>query len=458
MSSSKVVSLFVLFLFSHFSVVADEIKAVTIHGKIESEQRPKEITLNIVKNGEAVLHSTVKVADDGSFGFLFKPPYSGFYTIGKRGSAARLFLTPGRVIKLTINDDGYEVNADDRENTALARWAKTLWPLKKCNQLRGIFTYKEIFPLLPVLEKSAAETITNLNGLDPKFQSLFQKLVPAEFEYEVLHFLYMPRSAHPKKADYPEIYQQIAKTPRFQDDSTMQFDFGKSFVRIYVMFQTLNQSEALKGIENPSAEMCLKYVSNQTVRGWYLASNVLTRSRVYDAIYIAKLEKYRKYLVTDEQRKLVSDFVLTINKFGTGEPAIPITGTTPGGKKISLSEFKGKVVLVDVWATWCGPCKAQIPHLQKLEKEFHGSDIVFMSYSIDALKDLEKWKKFIADQKLGGVQLIGEAAFKSTICKNYGIKSIPRFMLFDKEGKIVTIDAPRPSDPKLKALLKKHLK
>lgn len=202
----------------------------------------------------------------------------------------------------------------------------------------------------------------------------------------------------------------------------------------------------------------MKFISNKTLRGWYLAKNVLTRSKTYDDTYIAKLEKYRKHLVTDEQRKLVSDFILTINKFVTGEPALPFSGTTPGGKKISLSDFKGKVVLVDVWATWCGPCKAQIPHLQKLEKEFHGSDLVFISYSTDALKDLEKWKKFITDQKLGGVQLIGEAAFKSDICKNYGIKSIPRFLIFDKEGKIVSIAAPRPSDPKLKELLKNYLK
>ena len=454
----KAISLLALFLFSHFSTAAEEIKATSIQGKIESTQRPKEITLNMIKNGEAVLHSTVKVADDGSFGFLFKPAYSGFYTVGERGAVARLFLTPGRTIELTIKDDGYEVNADDRENTALSLWAKTLWPLKKCNQLAGIDTYKEIFPLLPALEKSAQTTISNLDGLDPKFQSLFQKLVPAEFEYEVLHFLYMPRSAHPKKEDRPEIYQRIAKAPRFQDDSAMQFDFGQSSLRTYVMFQFLNHRETLKGVENPTAETCLKYISNQTLRGWYMAKNVLTSSRAYDAAYIAKLEKYRKHLVTDEQRKLVSDFVLTINKFGTGEPALPFSGTTPEGKKISLADFKGKVILVDVWATWCGPCKAQIPHLQKLEKEFHGSDLVFMSYSIDALKDLEKWKKFITDQKLGGVQLIGESAFKSNICKNYGIKSIPRFLLFDKEGKIVSIDAPRPSDPKLKDLLKKLLK
>jgi thiol-disulfide isomerase/thioredoxin len=224
------------------------------------------------------------------------------------------------------------------------------------------------------------------------------------------------------------------------------------------MFQFSNHRDELKHLENPTAETCLKFVPNKTLRGWYLAKNVLTRSKAYDEVYLAKLAKYRKHLVTDEQRKRVSDFILTINKFGTGEPALPFSGTTPAGKKVKLSDFKGKVVLVDVWATWCGPCKAQIPHLQKLEKDFHDSDLVFISYSIDAKKDLEKWEKFITNQKLGGFQLIGEAAFKSDICTNHGIKSIPRFLLFDKEGKIVSIDAPRPSDPKLKALLDKHLK
>jgi thiol-disulfide isomerase/thioredoxin len=114
--------------------------------------------------------------------------------------------------------------------------------------------------------------------------------------------------------------------------------------------------------------------------------------------------------------------------------------------------------LVDVWATWCSPCRAEIPALQKMEKEMEGKDIVFMSYSIDEKKDYDKWKKMIVDSTLGGLQLIGDLAWKSEMATNYKITGIPRFMLFDKEGKIVTIDSPRPSNPELKTMIEKYLK
>ena len=116
------------------------------------------------------------------------------------------------------------------------------------------------------------------------------------------------------------------------------------------------------------------------------------------------------------------------------------------------------MVVVDVWATWCGPCRAQTPHLKKLEEELKGRDVVFISYSVDEAKDLDKWKKLVAADGLGGVQLIGDAAFKSPICVNYKINAIPRFMVFDKAGNIVSIDAPRPSTPELKQLLENELK
>ncbi len=83
--------------------------------------------------------------------------------------------------------------------------------------------------------------------------------------------------------------------------------------------------------------------------------------------------------------------------------------------------------------------------------------MVFISYSVDKPTDLPKWKKLVADEKLGGVQLIGDAAFQSPICTNYKITAIPRFMVFDKSGNIVSVDAPRPSTPELKSLLEKYL-
>ena len=137
--------------------------------------------------------------------------------------------------------------------------------------------------------------------------------------------------------------------------------------------------------------------------------------------------------------------------------AMNFEGKTVDGKSVSLTDFKGKVVLVDVWATWCGPCKQEIPALQKLEEEMAGKDVVFISYSIVEMKDHDKWVKMVSDIKLGGVQIMGPAAWKSPICTNYKIVGIPRFMVFNKNGQIVTIDSPRPSNPDLKKLLEKQL-
>lgn len=428
-----------------------------IRGKFTGPRIPEEISLNAVRNGAPVKHSSVKLAKDGTFGFFFQPEQEGFYTVGERGGAARLYLSPGKTVQLTMDGETYSVAADDRENTQLANWAKTLWDLKKCNQMRGNHTYREVFPTLPALEKAKDGILAGTKGGDSSFDRLFPKLVEAEFEYELYHFLYMPRTIHPKPADYPEIYHRIAAAPRFTDDTVMNFDFGMDFVSVYCMYQQSAHPLDFPDKQNAQAETAIKYLPNETVRGWYLAKNVLTRAKAYDDDYIVRLDKYRKHLVTDEQRKLVSDFILTINKTGKGEPAIPFDGATPDGAKVSLKDFKGKVVLVDVWATWCGPCRAETPHLKKLEVEMAGKDVVFISYSIDDMKDLPKWKKMVADDKLDGVQLIGDAAFKSPICTDYKITAIPRFMVFDKNGNIVSVAAPRPSSPDLKVLLEKYL-
>ena len=119
------------------------------------------------------------------------------------------------------------------------------------------------------------------------------------------------------------------------------------------------------------------------------------------------------------------------------------------GSTVSLSDFKGKYVYIDVWATWCTPCKAQIPFLEKTEKKFHGKNIAFVSISVDKAKDYDKWKDMVKAKNMSGIQLIAPGNFKSDFVKKYGITSIPRFILIDPKGKIVDFDAIRPSNPEL---------
>lgn len=127
------------------------------------------------------------------------------------------------------------------------------------------------------------------------------------------------------------------------------------------------------------------------------------------------------------------------------------------GGKTSLKDLRGKYVYVDVWATWCGPCKAEIPALKEIEKKYHGKKIAFVSLSVDDdrshggswEKANENWKKFVADNNLGGIQLFAPEGWKSEFVQGYKINGIPRFILIDPNGKIVTPTAPRPSSDEL---------
>ncbi len=128
------------------------------------------------------------------------------------------------------------------------------------------------------------------------------------------------------------------------------------------------------------------------------------------------------------------------------------------GGKTKLDDLRGKYVYIDVWATWCGPCRQEIPYLQAIEEKYHGKNIAFVSISADVDKDHEKWKKFVTDKNLGGIQLFADKNWESAFLQAYGIDSIPRFILIDPKGVVVSADAARPSDPALAAQLDKLLK
>ena len=128
------------------------------------------------------------------------------------------------------------------------------------------------------------------------------------------------------------------------------------------------------------------------------------------------------------------------------------------GGKTKLEDLRGKYVYIDVWATWCGPCIAEIPHMKRVEEQFHGKNIEFVGISVDTKKDYEKWKKFVTTKDLKGIQLFADNDWNSDFVKAYGITGIPRFILIDPKGNIVNANADRPSSPSLTALLSELLK
>lgn len=111
------------------------------------------------------------------------------------------------------------------------------------------------------------------------------------------------------------------------------------------------------------------------------------------------------------------------------------------GEMHTLAEFRGKYVYIDMWATWCGPCRQETPYLKALAEEFKDAQIVFIGLSVD--KDKEAWEKMVRGGEFPGVQLyLGP---QSRFQEQYRVEGIPRFILLDKDGKIISNDMSRPS-------------
>lgn len=128
------------------------------------------------------------------------------------------------------------------------------------------------------------------------------------------------------------------------------------------------------------------------------------------------------------------------------------------GGTTSLEDLKGKYVYVDVWATWCAPCIAEIPALKELDEKYADKNIQFVSISIDdAMRSgggdadaaKSKWRAMVEKENLIGLQLFSDKNWQSDFVKDYKINGIPRFILIDPDGNVVNANAPRPSSKKL---------
>lgn len=140
---------------------------------------------------------------------------------------------------------------------------------------------------------------------------------------------------------------------------------------------------------------------------------------------------------------------------GNPAPVVVLQDTT--GTDIPLAKLKGKYLYIDFWATWCGPCIAEMPALDTLQHDYADADIAFLSISVDKEKDKQKWKDFVAERQLKGVQVWVDEENSRVFTEAFNIKQIPRFVLLDPEGHIVNANAPRPSDKRIRQLLDKIL-
>ena len=150
----------------------------------------------------------------------------------------------------------------------------------------------------------------------------------------------------------------------------------------------------------------------------------------YAETFISTFKEKDPYATADLEKQLER-----MKSFMVGGEAPDFTQTTPEGKELSLSDLRGKVVLVDFWASWCGPCRRENPNVVKLYNKYHEQGFEILGVSLDKSKD--RWLKAIAQDNLTWPHVSDLKGWQNSVAQTYNVSSIPHTILLDAEGKIL---------------------
>jgi peroxiredoxin len=135
--------------------------------------------------------------------------------------------------------------------------------------------------------------------------------------------------------------------------------------------------------------------------------------------------------------KDLADRIAIAKKTGVGMYAMDFTQNDTAGVPVKLSSFKGRYVLVDFWASWCGPCRAENPNVVQAFNKYKDKGFTVLGVSLDRPGQKEKWVKAIHDDQLYWTQVSDLNFWDNAVAKQYGIEAIPQNYLLDPQGKII---------------------
>lgn len=189
-----------------------------------------------------------------------------------------------------------------------------------------------------------------------------------------------------------------------------------------------------KIVDAANAQMIAKLEQNTSMYSSLMAIQALEPDK-YSEIYQAVDAGLSKKYPNDKNVRMFHDLVKSMVATMVGQVAPDISLPNPSGEELSLSSFKGKVVLIDFWASWCGPCRKEMPNVVKAYAKFKGKGFEIFGVSLD--QDQARWEEAIKKDGITWPQVSDLKQWNSSVVRLYNIQGIPYTVLIDREGKIL---------------------
>lgn len=236
------------------------------------------------------------------------------------------------------------------------------------------------------------------------------------------------------QAQYSELYQSLIpiKTQQFVIDANFESAELKNDESAKDRILNIEYPQLFLNKQRILGEFIKKYPSSQVSASKFeefVGDDI--DPKVVEPVYQILSHDLKKMPNIEE----VAKRIVISKRTAIGMPAIDFSQADPNGKIISLSSFKGKYVLVDFWASWCGPCRAETPMFRKLYSLYADRGFEIVSISLDGEK--EAWIKAIAKDKMIWPQAGDLQIFDNLVAKQYGVASIPQNFLISPDGKII---------------------
>jgi peroxiredoxin len=187
-------------------------------------------------------------------------------------------------------------------------------------------------------------------------------------------------------------------------------------------------------VESSSQQMISKIKQNNSMYSSIMAIQSLEPDKYAD-VYRSLDEGLRKKYPNDQNVIMFHEMVNKMLATAIGQPAPDINLPTPDGKYLSLSTLKGKIVLIDFWASWCGPCRKEMPNVVKAYAKYKSKGFEIFGVSLD--RDKERWMEAINTDGITWPQVSDLRQWESVAARLYNVQGIPYTVLLDKEGRII---------------------